>query len=368
MRIGFVLLSSPRQPIPSTRIAVLNMLPLLRERGHECLVLHAPMVANEAPELPPGLDEAVGQLGLDLLVFQKARGPSVQALARRVRAMGVATCYMFCDEIADEMVRATDGSIVTTQHLRSLHPADVRHKMHVVHDGIERPQVERDHAPRDARDRLDAVLVTSSQLWHVPVIESPPPWLRLTIVGRYAPTRWQRAREAGWAARRAGLSGWQRVVGHALHPQVRLVPWSEDAVYQELRQADIGVIPVERGPLPAASAVADWALKSENRLTLKMAVGLPVVACPVPSYLALARHGENCLIANSPSEWRRALSLLRNPMLRERMGRLARASVIGRFSMQAQAERLDEAFRRIVGGAAKAAYSTMRVPPSTISV
>lgn len=373
LRIGFVLLSSPGRPIPSTRVAVLNMLPLLGARGHTCHVLHAPDTPSERPELPPGLVGQARQLQLDVVVLQKVSGPSVLRFVADLREAGIASCFMFCDVIDPAMVEATDGSVVVTEFLKSLHDARLQARMHVVHDGVERPQVTREAAGPPAHPGrgtsaapLRAVLVTSAQLWHVPELTGLPRWLELTIVGRYAAGPVARWREAGWAARRGSDPEPKgRLLRFLLHPRIRCVPWSEDGVYRELLRADVGVIPVHREPPldVAAGVVPDWARKSENRLTLKMAVGLPVVASRIPSYEPVIESGVNAFLVERPAEWLAALETLRDPVARERIGRAARASVLPRFSMECQATLLADALQAIV----RRRRADNRVPPPAVT-
>lgn len=350
LRVGFVLLSPPHQAIPSTRVAVLNMLPLLTRLGHHCQILFAPPQPTERPELPGDLLQRAGTEQLDIVVFQKVAGASVLSLVKGLRSAGIASCFMFCDVIDHDMVEATDGSVVVTDFLRSLYPARLQPRMHVVHDGIERPDVVRPTAPvADAR-RLRAVLVTSAQLWNVPVIGMPPPWLEITVVGRYAQTAAGRWREARWALRKpTAAAPAMHVLQLLLHPRVRLTPWSEDGVYRELQRADVGVIPVDttEGHIESGVGAPDWARKSENRLTLMMSAGLPVVASRVPAYESVVVQGRNAFLADNRSEWLAALQVLRDASTRQQVGAAARAAVLPRFSLDRQAQLLSHALLAI---------------------
>lgn len=360
MKLAFVLLSSLARPIPSTRVAVANMLPLLQAAGHDCHVVHAPDQASETPDLPADLLERLLALGPDLVVFQKVRGPSVLALLARLRAVGVPTCFMVCDLIDNQMVAAADGTVVVTEFLRSLHTPALQSRIQVVHDGIERPQVQ---AAADSanRRRLHAVLVTSAYLVHLPVIGLPPPWLQVTIVGPYRAKLRHRLQDFRWTLKR-GLSPQQRMqaYGFLLHPGIRCVPWHADGVYDELRRADVGIIPIE-GPAwdrTHPGLPPDWLRKSENRLTLKMAVGLPVVATPIPSYAGVIEQGENGFFAHTRREWLTHLDRLRDGVVRKRMGAAGRDSVLARFSMASQAHLLVSAFERISAAAAASAQTS----------
>jgi glycosyltransferase involved in cell wall biosynthesis len=344
MKLGLVLPGPVHAPLPSTRVALLNVLPLLRAAGVESEVLHAPEASTETPTLALCAD-AIVQAGIATVVFQKVHGPSAVALARDLERRGVRTVFVVCDRIVPDMAEATSATACVTHHLAGLYPGHLAHKMHVVHDGIERPDVHKT-AWRDDRGSplrpLRAVLVTSSRLDELPGLGTPPPWLHVDIVGRYPPRHalGQRAREH-WRAWQQRPERRGRQLRIALHPRVDLHAWHPDGVYERLLQADIGIIPVDRSPpLRTNEPPPDWSVKSENRLTLKMSVGLPVVATPIPAYEPVVRQGENGYLATTRQEWRDSLERLRDPAHRAAVGRAARERVHQPFSMAAQAERL----------------------------
>lgn len=350
-KVGFVLLSNRAAPAPSTRIAVLNMLPFLDAAGYDAEVVFEPPGSAETPELNLDARDLAAR-GFRIVVFQKVHGPSAVALARGLAALGVRTAFLVCDLIDREMVAATHATGIVTDHLRSLHPPALQPRIRVVHDGIEHPEPHKrdwgDH--RGSRRRpLEALLVTSHDLDRLPVLAAPPDWLRVTIVGRYAPradararwrTAWWKLQQLdGWAARFAYLR-------FLRHPRIRREAWRADEVQQRLLAADIGIIPVEESLTAGAAPPADgapppaWSVKSENRLTLMLAAALPVVATPIPSYLPVIDPGRNAFAATTPREWWQALEALRDPARRREVGQAGRASVVERYSQQAQAERL----------------------------
>jgi glycosyltransferase involved in cell wall biosynthesis len=358
VKVGFVLLSNRAAPAPSTRIAVLNMLPFLHAAGFDAEVLFEPPASDETPGI--ALDpRSIAERGFDVVVFQKVRGPSAVALARGLRALGVKTVYLVCDLIDREMTEATHLTVVVTDYLRSLYPDELRPRVQVVHDGIEHPE----HCKRDWGRRrgspaepLDAVLVTSHDLDRLPAIGDPPDWLRVTIVGRYPPRDDARARRraAWWKLQQAaGVAGKLAYARFLRHPRIRREAWHAEQVYQRLLAADIGIIPVEARSAAPSGALAmppAWQVKSENRLTLMLAAALPVVATPIPSYLPIIDHGRTAYAAVTPSEWRSSLEALRDPARREAVGRAGRAAVVERYSQRAQAERLVAVLHMALGG------------------
>ncbi|MDO8264608.1 MAG: glycosyltransferase [Gallionella sp.] len=350
-KIGFVLPSSARNPIPSTRIAVLNMLPFLRAAQFDPHIVFEPPQNTETPDVS-GLATRLKAEGFRIVFFQKVHGASIVALAYKLRLADIKTVFGVCDVVEPAMVEATDATVTVTDYLKSLHPSALQTRISTVHDGIEQPLLHKtdwgSHSGSRARP-LRAVLVTSVRLDRLPVLVNPPNWLQVTIVGHYpaADRRLQRLREARWQL--AGQAGWREQLSYLrflANPHIQRVAWNAVGVYDAMRQADIGIIPIETDT--AQGALDGWQVKSENRLTLKMAVGLPVIATPIPAYEPVVRQGRNSFLARNEAEWLSYLSALRDPVLRRSIGQQARQTALAEYSMERQAEKLLAVLRRLV--------------------
>lgn len=343
-RIGFALLSRVSAPVPSTRIACLNLFPHLQAAGFEPTILFQPESPTEEPDVGSLVANAV-DTRTDVVVFQKIHGWSVMRAVQRLREAGIRTVYCVCDLVDDEMADATDATIVVTQFLKSLYRSDLQHKIHVVHDGIERPDVQRalDGTQHPGADRgaLRATLVTSHDLYRIPVFDLPPAGWVVEIIGRFPAesSRRHRMRAAIWSlAKIHEPAAKLATVRSMLHPRIRHTAWHPDTVYEHLRRSDVGIIPVDSSERSGPGApVPAWQVKSENRLTLMMSIGLPVVATPIPAYEAVIDHGINGFFARSPGDWQACLRSLRDPALRASVGARARASVVETFSIERQA-------------------------------
>jgi glycosyltransferase involved in cell wall biosynthesis len=282
---------------------------------------------------------------------------------QRLRQAGVATVYSVCDFVDDAMVAATDRTAIVTAYLRSLHAAALQPKMDVVHDGIEHPQVQR-QGPVSARARLHALMVTSHTVYSPPVLGAPPaPW-QMQVLGQFAPPGWTRWRALWWHLQQVQARQRTAELRAALHPRLLHQPWSTAGVHQAMRSVDAGLIPIDTTEqrCPPTAPVPSWKLKSENRLTLLMAAGLPVVATPIPSYEDVIEHGRNGWFASSPRDWQAALFALRDPGLRQALGEQARASVLERFSVPRQAALMAQCVRQAVQqqpAAAAAGFSAL---------
>jgi len=170
----------------------------------------------------------------------------------------------------------------------------------------------------------------------------------VTIVGRYGATVAARAREVYWRwKKRSTARDRLRYLRFLANPRIRCIAWHPDTVYRAMCEADIGIIPIQQIADALATEPPSWKVRSENRLTMKMSVGLPVVATPIPSYETVITHGDNGFFARSPKDWMECLEQLRDPELRFRMGNLARQCVSRRFSKEQQAQDLVQVFESL---------------------
>lgn len=354
IKIAFVIASSSERPLPSTRISVFNMYPFLRKAGYDPHVVFEQEEAGETPDIPDIAAQLLAQ-GFKIVYFQKVSGPSVERLVGRLCRVGIKTVFGVCDLVNEGMARATDITLVVTEYLKTLYPRELHRKISVVHDGIEHPERRKMTWSRHRGSRvrpLRAVLVSSSELDRLPVLGRPPEWLRVSIVARYPPlvqvlqrlrvTRWLYQAQPTKAKRLSYLR-------FCANPYIRCHAWDPEGVYGVMQKADIGIIPIEKtGVALEQSGTAVWQKKSENRLTMKMAVGLPVLATKIPSYESVIVPGQNGYFCQTVGDWFECLELLRDPDYRYWVGEQARMSVLARYSMAEQATKLVAALGELV--------------------
>ena len=110
-------------------------------------------------------------------------------------------------------------------------------------------------------------------------------------------------------------------------PMLDILPWSEESEVARIQEMDIGIMPLTDTP---------WARgKCGYKLIQYMACGVPVIASPVGVNADIVEHGVNGFLAASEDEWRTALvTLLRDPVLRRRMGLEGRRKVEEHYSLQ----------------------------------
>lgn len=350
VKIGFVLLSNSMRPAPSTRIAVLNMLPFLQAAGFDLHIVFEPENASEKPDVS-GLARRLIAEGFQIVFLQKVHGPSVEMMTRELSSAGIKTVYVVCDLVNVAMAEAADATVVVTDFLKNQYPAHLHHKIHTVHDGIEDSSV---HKSSWANQRgsstrpLRAVLVTSSPLVRLPQIGVPPPWLEITILGQYPGRQsvMERLRGSLRVLRNQPATNRLDCFQFMINPRIHCVPWSKERVRENLLIADIGIIPIDTTPIQLPHELPPfWKRKSENRLTLMMSAGLPVIATPIPSYEPIIQHEVNGYFAQTRTEWRKCLEALRDPEVRGIVGKNARTSVVDKYSLDEQSRGLLKVLR-----------------------
>lgn len=351
--IAFALLSNSQNPLPSTRIACLRLFPYLLQKGFNPTIVFDPVEPCEEPDVGNLFERTLASKA-KILVVQKIHGPSVLRAVSRLKSAGVRTIYCVCDLVDNEMAAATDATIVVTHFLKSLYHPDLQSRIYVVHDGIERPELVRSMSQlvdsRFSKRGLRAALVTSDEVYRIPVFGVPPKGWCVDVIGRFPQhsQHFQQLQATRWAlAKLPGLLEKLGLLRAILHPDIRHLAWSAEGVYKYLCESDIGIIPVDTSVTAGPSTTPPWKMKSENRLTLKMALGLPVIATPIPSYEEVIRHGENGFFARSRDDWMDCFDRLRDFDLRREMGAKARNSVLERYSREAQANLFTEVLRRV---------------------
>ncbi|MFM9840765.1 MAG: glycosyltransferase [Cyclobacteriaceae bacterium] len=110
------------------------------------------------------------------------------------------------------------------------------------------------------------------------------------------------------------LTNWE-LVTVSNHPDAT-VQWGTDFLKVMDEEADIVALPI-------FNLNEENSVKSANRLVQSMALSLPVVCSPLPSYLDIAALGKGVIICKTREEWVEALLLLQDAKLRKGMSKEA---------------------------------------------
>jgi glycosyltransferase involved in cell wall biosynthesis len=118
--------------------------------------------------------------------------------------------------------------------------------------------------------------------------------------------------------------------------------WDRKRVWEQLAQCDIAVLP---------SSDTDWyRTKPNTRMTMLKALGLPIVASPIPSYVATLTHGRGCYFARDTGEWVECLRALSDPERRREMGFAERDAILERYGREAIGGRWVELIEHLAAG------------------
>jgi len=125
---------------------------------------------------------------------------------------------------------------------------------------------------------------------------------------------------------------------------VRFEAWNADTDLEQLRQFDIGIMPLR--------ADVEWnQFKCGFKLIQYMATAIPAIASPVGVNAEIVSHGVDGYLASSDDDWTQILEqLIGNPDLRRKVGTAGRETVRQRFSVAAHFPGYEQALKDLVAG------------------
>jgi hypothetical protein len=250
----------------STRYRVLQPAEHLAALGHRIDLIQAGESAQNAALAEP--------LAADVVVVSKGMFDGSVALAQRAKALGAKLLVDLCDDHFGTQFRGTylalcqlaDGIVASTPEMARVITQHTGRSAVVVSDPYEAPWAEPRLEPQQVVQLAWFGHPTNFDTLTTLVGEMPAfvaRWpVNFTVVSTPNP------QVASF------LKQWQGSLPGRL--SVQLVPWSADATWQALRQADAVVIP----SLPGSAK----AVKSPNRLIESLRMGRFVAAYPLPAY------------------------------------------------------------------------------------
>lgn len=234
----------------------------------------------------------------DIVFFQKP-GWMMFKMSEILRLRGVRTIAIQCDPFSGDYARYFDATILTSEELKQ--QLDVPNA-YVIDDMLEVPrQIHKtDYAAR------------SEQLRVVWVGQGTGPGGK-----KFIEPFFQALGQHPLIAGRTELITISR-------GDWATYQWSLETVYDQLCRCDVAII-----PLPEDAWVN---AKSTNRLTMLMALGMPTIISPIPSYQRIARADENCMIARRIDEFAAAIEQCRDEAIRTRLGMAGRALAFAHYA------------------------------------
>ena len=311
MRVGWLLVGDER--VASSRIQALTIHTELARRGIRSDILSMPRSFDTRLhwKAPRRWLEAIWRRR-DVLIFQKVESSRAARLARLSRRMGTRIVFLQADARESPMYALADVVVVSSAELARLLVPLCEARIVVIEDAIDLP---RDvQAVPSARTQGLRVLWIGGRL-NFPALDTLAPVLERPEF--------------------ADLE----LITVSDHPEAK-VAWSPAAAVREILAADLSLIPC----LSSSAARA----KSNNRLTVLMGAGLPVIATPIPAYRAIVEPGVTGCLAEGTEEWASSLRALRDPALRRRMGEAARTAAWERYAPNVVADRWEALLQEIV--------------------
>jgi len=121
---------------------------------------------------------------------------------------------------------------------------------------------------------------------------------------------------------------------------VQFVPWRLDRQEHDLRECDLGLMPLSADPFAAG--------KAAYKLLQYLSLAMPAVASAVGMNRDVAgERQEHCLLAASPDEFaEQCRRLLADENLRRELGRRGRALITAEYCRERIAQRLAETLLR----------------------
>jgi glycosyltransferase involved in cell wall biosynthesis len=265
----------------SARIHCYRVHRFLRRRGWDSRLLHrprdwqwdSPLTGDDLPEVEPG----------DVVICQKMRGPRMVSLLAALRSRAVRTVYLDCDwPLKLNEARLAWQVVCASRFLAEEYARQGIANVTWIPDAYEwERRVQRDGSGirlrgvwfGNATRRRLAEVEALRQLIH----ESTDGWTLVTISDHYAAD----------------------------------MPWDLRTAPKIIAGCDFAVI-------PGSDEIGGFA-KSSNRAIQAMALSLPVLAYPIPSYCDVIRNGRNGFLCRTVDDWRCALQAIADPALRDRV-------------------------------------------------
>ena len=114
---------------------------------------------------------------------------------------------------------------------------------------------------------------------------------------------------------------------------IKVIPWKLETEWKELSKIDIGIMPLLDDP---------WTRGKCGLKALQyMALGIPAIASNVGANKEIIQNGKNGFLASNEKEWIYYLEkLIKNPKLREKLGKAGRKTVEKDYSLEKNARKL----------------------------
>jgi glycosyltransferase involved in cell wall biosynthesis len=308
-KIGWLLLGDIKTG--SSRIHGLNIHNYLLSQGVDSVICQLSSPANRNLLLSHEQQELLLSSGINILIFQKVFDDNAVIFAKVANERGIKTIFLQSDKLDTEMTNVVDQLVVSSEFLQNYYAHSCNAHAICIEDAIEVPEkLQKKHIDKKS---LQIIWVGHSDNWAT-----------LGIVRD--------------ALKSLGDDTFSlKTISDHRDADVK---WDLDTIFSEILTGDIAVIP---------TYCNDWGKsKSNNRLTMFMALGMPVIASPIPVYSKIITDGVNGFLADDQSQWSKHLLQMKDFKLRREFGSHARSDVLARYRMKIIGDKWLDVFEHLL--------------------
>src|ERR1039457_2293969 len=218
-----------------------------------------------------------------------------------LRATGKKSIFVMADYFPTEMPHVCDQVIVISDVLKDLLVQDgiSANKVTVIPDAVETDHTQCKNHSDHANQKIKVVWVGNEGHWET-----------INVIKE--------------ALNDPKLSHFELVTISA-HKEA-MIPWRLDTIWNDILACDIAVI-------PADITKDESQAKSNNRLTMFKALGIPVICSPLSTYRKIINHGVNGFFAESLQGWQECLYFLKDRDTRQRIGLKDRDRIFHQYGL-----------------------------------
>ena len=267
MRIFWFLCGNER--VPSSRIHGINIHDKLRERGYASQVVFKPYkYVNDLYFDPLSIAVIAACVKKeDVVVIQKLAGPETVKFMKRLKDKGVRVVFIDCDlPLKADAAALADLVVCPAEELKRKYEHAGEYRVLHIDDAVESSKPP----------------VTGS------VHKRRMVWFGKSGLGKWEAVQWLKTEIMPLVNDK-----WE-LVTVSDHPEAT-IQWQLDTVVDAINQSDLAVIPVPEGEYDA--------VKSANRCTQSLALGVPVLCHYLPGYRDAIKDYSNGLVSNHIEEW-----------------------------------------------------------------
>lgn len=312
LKIGWILKADKKNS--SSRMHGFNIHNYLLEHGQESILLRAPAIMNKFLDFDFAEIRKIMNEKFDILIFLVSEGDAGFLNYLQLKSGGK-TCLIVCDLWEFSLYSQADTVITPSKFLKKKLKKRVLKNIFVIEDALEFDCGLCKKNYSQTQNKISLVWFGHPDNLHL--LEPIKQILKETDFENF------------------------ELITITDSPKAT-IQWDKNNLHknwEKVMECDIAVFP---------SKDTDWYMsKSNNKLTTAMALGLPVVAYPIPAYQGIMNHKKNVFSAKTLSEWKKGLSYLMSKKNRERLGTTGRENTINIFSLENIGKQWEEVLNHI---------------------